>query len=202
MGTGDYFPRSEVAGVWTWSRPSPVAEVTNEWSLYLHSPCMPLWPMHRSNFTYKGLYEYSQSNSNTTNFTRPLKMWNSVQKEVYFCLTLCSGRGSSVSIVTRLRVGQPRNRGLIPFRGKKFLLTLKMSRPSPRANKLPVRWVLGAPSPEIKRLGHKADYSPPSSAEVKNERSCTSTPPSRPLWLAQSQLHHYNMFFTIYMWYL
>jgi hypothetical protein len=30
--------------------------------------------------------------------------------------------------------------------------------------------------PGIKLLGHKADHSPPSSAKVKNEQSCTSTP--------------------------
>jgi hypothetical protein len=36
---------------------------------------------------------------------------------------------------------------------------------------------IGALSPEVKQPGHEADYSPASSAEVKNAWSCTSTPP-------------------------
>jgi len=31
----------------------------------------------------------------------------------------------------------------------------------------------------VKRLGREDDYSPPSSAEVRNEWSCTHTPPIR-----------------------
>jgi hypothetical protein len=41
----------------------------------------------------------------------------------------------------------------------------------------PVQWVLEALSPGVKWLGHKADHSPSSSAEVKNVWSYTSTPP-------------------------
>jgi hypothetical protein len=33
-------------------------------------------------------------------------------------------------------------------------------------------------SPEVKRLGHEADHSPPFIMEVKNAGSCTTTPPS------------------------
>jgi hypothetical protein len=32
----------------------------------------------------------------------------------------------------------------------------------------PIQWVLGALSLRVKRPGHEADHSPPSSAEVKN----------------------------------
>jgi hypothetical protein len=40
----------------------------------------------------------------------------------------------------------------------------------------PMEWVLGALSLGLKRPGREADYSPPSSAEVKNAWSYTSTP--------------------------
>jgi hypothetical protein len=41
----------------------------------------------------------------------------------------------------------------------------------------PIQWVPGALSLGAKRLEREADYLPPSSAEVKNEWSYTSTPP-------------------------
>jgi hypothetical protein len=40
----------------------------------------------------------------------------------------------------------------------------------------PIQWILGALSLGVKRLGREADPSPPSSAEVKNALSYTSTP--------------------------
>ena len=40
----------------------------------------------------------------------------------------------------------------------------------------PVQWVLG-PFPGVKRLGRGVDHIPPSNAEVKEEKSCTSTSP-------------------------
>jgi hypothetical protein len=43
----------------------------------------------------------------------------------------------------------------------------------------PIQWVLGALSLVVKQLGHEVDHSPPSSAEVKNAWSYTSTPPIR-----------------------
>jgi hypothetical protein len=43
----------------------------------------------------------------------------------------------------------------------------------------PIQWVPGALSLGIKRPGREADHSPPSSAEVKNAWSYTSTPPLR-----------------------
>jgi hypothetical protein len=41
----------------------------------------------------------------------------------------------------------------------------------------PIQWVSGAPSLAVKRPGREADHSPPSSAEVKNAYSYTSTLP-------------------------
>jgi hypothetical protein len=43
----------------------------------------------------------------------------------------------------------------------------------------PIPWLPGALSLEVKRLGREADHSPPSTAEGKNARSYTSTPPIR-----------------------
>jgi hypothetical protein len=40
----------------------------------------------------------------------------------------------------------------------------------------PLQWVSGALSLEVKRPGREADHSPPSSADVKNAWSYTSTP--------------------------
>jgi hypothetical protein len=40
----------------------------------------------------------------------------------------------------------------------------------------PIQWVPGALSLGVKRRGREADHSPPSSAEVKNAWSYTSTP--------------------------
>jgi hypothetical protein len=41
----------------------------------------------------------------------------------------------------------------------------------------PIQWVPGVLSLGVKRPGSEADHSPPSSAEVKNAWSHTSTPP-------------------------
>jgi len=41
----------------------------------------------------------------------------------------------------------------------------------------PILQVPGARSPVVKQPGHEADHSPQPCVEVKNEWSCTSTPP-------------------------
>jgi hypothetical protein len=41
-------------------------------------------------------------------------------------------------------------------------------RPAPGTNQPPSQFVPGAASPGVERQGHEADYSPPSSANVKN----------------------------------
>jgi hypothetical protein len=43
----------------------------------------------------------------------------------------------------------------------------------------PIQWVLEALSLGVKRPGRETDHSPPSTAEVKNAWSYTSTPPVR-----------------------
>jgi hypothetical protein len=56
-----------------------------------------------------------------------------------------------------------------------FLFTTA-SRTALGPTKPPIQWVPGALSLGVKRPGREADYSPPSTAEVKNAWSYTSTP--------------------------
>jgi len=76
---------------------------------------------------------------------------------------------SSISIVTRLHT---EDQGLIPSRVRNSSLCLHVQTTQP-----PVQWVLGALSPGVKWLRHEIVLSPPSSTEVKNVWSYTSTPP-------------------------
>jgi hypothetical protein len=84
-----------------------------------------------------------------------------------------SSRGSSVSIVTRLRTERP---GFNSQQGKKFFLLTTASRPTLGPTQPLIQWVQCAVSLRLKRPGREADHSPPSSAEVKDAWSYTSTP--------------------------
>jgi hypothetical protein len=106
------------------------------------------------------------------------QIWNtsfeqSACKTVLFPLdpcTSCSG-SSSVYVENELRAGQP---GFNSWQGQWwgiFFFTTS-SRPALGPTKPPIQW-----APGVKRPGGEADHSPPSSAEVKNEWSCISTPP-------------------------
>jgi hypothetical protein len=64
---------------------------------------------------------------------------------------------------------------LSPGRVKNFHFSIS-SRPTLGSTKPPVQWVLGAPSPGVKRQGREADYSPATSANVKKTWIYTSTP--------------------------
>jgi hypothetical protein len=57
-----------------------------------------------------------------------------------------------------------------------FLFTTAMSRTALGLTQPPIQWVSGALSLGVKRPWREADHSPPSSAEVKNAWSYTSTP--------------------------
>jgi hypothetical protein len=74
---------------------------------------------------------------------------------------------SSASTVTRLRAGRP---GFDSRKRQEFFLFATVSRPAH------TRWVPRVQSSEVMRPGCEADHSPPSSTEVKNEWSYTSTP--------------------------
>jgi hypothetical protein len=62
---------------------------------------------------------------------------------------------------------------------------------------LPVQWVPGALSRGVKRPGREADHSPPSSAEVNNVWSYTSTP--QYVFMAWCLIKHRENFTFIYL---
>jgi hypothetical protein len=81
---------------------------------------------------------------------------------------------SSVSILTRLWAGRSR---FDSRQGLEIFLSATASRPAQGPTQPPIQWVLIAISLGVKWPDREADHSPPSSAEVKNAWSYTSTPP-------------------------
>jgi hypothetical protein len=81
---------------------------------------------------------------------------------------------SSIGIATSLGAGRPRSRGSIPGRDKRFFSITSRSILGP--TKSPTLWALRSASLGVKRQEREADYSPPSSAEVKNDGPITSIP--------------------------
>jgi hypothetical protein len=83
-----------------------------------------------------------------------------------------------VSIVTRLLAGGSQ---FDSQEGKKgiYFLFATTSRPVLGPTQPPTKWVLGDLSHWIKRPRREGDHSSPSSAELKNEWSYTSTPAIR-----------------------
>jgi hypothetical protein len=70
--------------------------------------------------------------------------------------------------------------GVLEFdsrRGLENFLFTTVSRRALGPTQPPIQWVPGALSLGVQQLGHEADHSPPSCAEVKNAWSYTSTPP-------------------------
>jgi hypothetical protein len=63
-----------------------------------------------------------------------------------------------------------------PGRFKNFLFSM-WSKPALGSTQPPIRWVLVAFSPGVKRQGREADHSPLTSAKVKKMWMYTSTPP-------------------------
>jgi hypothetical protein len=86
------------------------------------------------------------------------------------------GRGSVSRYSDWIQAGRSRGRSSGPSRVKNFRYSIS-SRPALGSNQLPIQWVPGALSLGIKRQGREADYSPPTSAEVKKMWIYTSTPP-------------------------
>jgi hypothetical protein len=98
-------------------------------------------------------------------------------KNMKICHTTSRSRDSSVSVVTRLWAGQP---GLDSRHGQGFLcLFHHVQIPS---------GVPGALSLRVKRPGREANHSSPSSAEVMNALSYSSTPPY--VFMAWSLIKH------------
>jgi hypothetical protein len=100
---------------------------------------------------------------------------------------------SSVSIVIRLRVVRPRNRGSIPSRDKRQFLVHRVQTDS-WAHPASYPKGTGAHFLRIKRPAREADHSPPSRAEVKKVWSHTSTPPTFIAWCFVEHRDKSNMF--------
>ena len=89
-------------------------------------------------------------------------------------LFIINGRYSAVGIVTRLRAG--RSRVQILAVDKECMSLPGMSIPALGPTQPPLQWVTGF-FPGVEQPGLFVDNSVPFSAEVKNDWSCTSTPP-------------------------
>jgi hypothetical protein len=87
-------------------------------------------------------------------------------------------RDSSVGIALGYGLDDRGSRVRFPARLGIFHFT-SASRTALEPTQPPIQWVSGALSLGVKRPGREADHSPPSSAEVKNAWSYTSTPPIR-----------------------
>jgi hypothetical protein len=82
--------------------------------------------------------------------------------------------------------------------GLEIFLFITASRTALGPTQPPIQWVPGALSLGVKRPGREADHSPPSSAEVKNAWSYTSTP--KYVFMAWCLVKHRDNFtFTFYL---
>jgi hypothetical protein len=81
-------------------------------------------------------------------------------------------------------------------RGLGIFLFTTLSRTALGITQPPIQWIPGTLSLGVKRLGHEADHSLPSSAEVKNARRYTSTPPY--VFVAWCLVKHRDNFIKMY----
>jgi hypothetical protein len=85
-------------------------------------------------------------------------------------------------------------------RGLGIFLFTTASKPALGPTQLPIQWVPGALSLELKRLGREADHSLPCSAEVKNAWSYTSTPQyTFMVWCLVKHRDNFTFIFTFYV---
>jgi hypothetical protein len=87
-----------------------------------------------------------------------------------------ASRDSSVGIATGYGLDDRGVGARVPI-GSRIFSSPRRKRPVLGPNQPPIQWVPGAISPGVKRPWREDDYSPPISAEVKNTRIYTSTPP-------------------------
>jgi hypothetical protein len=81
-----------------------------------------------------------------------------------------------VTTVTRLRTWQKKTQDLNPSKAKMFIFSTASTQ-ALGSTQLPIQWVQEKFYLGVRALGRESDYSPPSSAEVKNAWSYTSNPP-------------------------
>jgi hypothetical protein len=119
------------------------------------------------------------------NLWRPVSLHSQPKcqmNRICLMVALKGNRDNSVNIVTRLRTGCP---GFDFQKGRGLFLFATASRTDLGPIQPPIMGT-AAISPRVKRPGREADHSPPSSAEVKNAWSYTSTPPLRLLGVVLS----------------
>jgi len=93
--------------------------------------------------------------------------------------------------VTALRASRPRNLDSYPRQGT-WDFFFKASRQALWPIDIPIRWIVGEPSPGIERLGREFDNSPACSVEAKTEWLYTS---SYNLQICVHSLHRYRLTF-------
>jgi hypothetical protein len=76
----------------------------------------------------------------------------------------------------RLRTAERKNRGLIPCKGKKILLFIKMYRPVVGLTMLSTKRVKRALHPRVNQLKNEVDHYHVSIGEVQNELKHTPVP--------------------------
>jgi hypothetical protein len=74
-----------------------------------------------------------------------------------------------------------------------IFLFVTASRTAPGPTQPPIKWISGALSLGVKWPGHEADYSPPSSAKVKECMELYLHSPNTPSWRG-AQLKHRDKF--------
>jgi hypothetical protein len=126
------------------------------------------------NATVNPSWEFLPSN----NAFNPIvaKSQATVSGTLWICFFLTIGGGISQWHSTGLRSGWSGVR--FPVGTGNFLFTTA-SRSTLGPTQPPIEWVTGDRFLRVKRLGHEADHSPPSSAGIRNTWGYTYTPQSR-----------------------
>jgi hypothetical protein len=85
-------------------------------------------------------------------------------------------------------------------RGLRIFLFTTASRTALGPTQPPIQWVKGALSLGVERPGRESDYSPPSSAEVKEWVELYIHSPNTPSWIGAQLKHRDNFTFIFYLY--
>jgi hypothetical protein len=107
-------------------------------------------------------------------------------------------RDSSVGIALGYGLDDRGSRVRFPAGGWEFFFFTTASRTVLGPNQSPIQWVPGSLSLGVKRPGREADHSLPSSADVKNAWSYTSTP--QYVFMAWCSVKHRDNFTFTFKW--